>query len=189
MADTPVVDEANGLSSVGQPLSAETGTPVTPPREQDANNFSAATPSSRLADIDAKLPVKNQTLVERVVLTDGYDWVLKDPQDPKQVIERGLRVRGDIVAVPESEARRGEAGGFLGSETDLKRVLYGAEAVENALPTEEVIDGWTPAQVLAYLANHTTDIDRVEEIERSRDDKGRKEVLKAIKTVRDFQEG
>lgn len=162
--------------------------PALSPAEQDRQAFQAGNASARIADIEDRLPTKDQKLVERIVLTDGYDWVLRDPKDPKTVIERGLRVRGDVVAVTEAEARRGERGGFLGSETDLKRVVLGADAAESALPTEDELAALAPAEVLAYLANHTDDIDRVEEIENGRKGGARKEITKAIKVVRDFQE-
>lgn len=187
--ENAVLDPESGVTTAGQVISTETGTAIMPPVEQDARAFSTATPSSRIDDIKDRIPSKGDRLVERIVLTDGYDWVLRDPADPKVVVEQGLRVRGDVVAVTEAEAKRGKKNGHLGDEADLKRIIFGVESVENRLRTDEEIAAMTPVEILAYLANHTDELGRVAELEEFRAEGPREAVEKAIKTVRDFLEG
>lgn len=173
------------------PVDAGISPPIDTPRDvANAADLTNGVPDLTPTPVDPvvaeEVKKKSAKPVEAVVLTDGYDYVVRDPEDPKTVLDRRLAILGDKVLVSPAEFKRGQQIGYLGTSDDYARALLNSDAGDRGLMTDDALGAMSAFQVLAYLTNHPDEIDRVELLEEHRAEP-RDEILKAVSTVRDFQ--
>lgn len=133
-----------------------------------------------------------ESTVERVVLTDGYAHVTPTGEPGKY--QTAMRTKGEKIQVTEAQAKAGEEVGSLGDETALQQVQAARAAAESGtVPmavnedgepiSDDELEAMSAGDLVAFLNNNPGELDRVEDLEDSRE-KPRKTVTAAIEATR-----